>query len=396
MEEMFKYEELHSFFSESSTPAYIYFTEKIRNNISIIKKTKLDDIDLAYAMKANPKSKIIRAITELNSYIMCSSASEIKEALCCGVKADNIVFISPGKTYDDLYVAAKNSIYMIILDSEIELIQIGNIANQLNRQINIGFRINNSKKVKAKEIYTAPHFGMGISEILSAIRYINNSSNLVLKGFHCCWGTQISDENVIINSFKEYIQMVTEIMNNIDSTQVTEQSLLFSLGIGVDYYNHGINLSVQNILEKINSLWKEFEVGTNKGIKKKCILIAGRFLVANAGYYIAQIIECKEVYGKAFLITNGGTHQISPTFMLGKFLRKTLPVYVVGRTKSKPKMVTITGNLLTPTDLLAENIVVEHYLPGDYLVIPNVGAYGKTFSVLDFLSHDYPNEIVVG
>ena len=54
----------------------------------------------------------------------------------------------------------------------------------------------------------------------------------------------------------------------------------------------------------------------------------------------------------------------------------------------------VVGPLCTPLDLLARDVSLPP-LPRDSLVaIPNVGAYGLTASLVAFLSHPAPAEVV--
>ena len=56
--------------------------------------------------------------------------------------------------------------------------------------------------------------------------------------------------------------------------------------------------------------------------------------------------------------------------------------------------VEIVGPLCTPLDYLARAVKLPRLAPDDILAIHNVGAYGLTGSLIAFLSHDTPVEIV--
>jgi diaminopimelate decarboxylase len=51
--------------------------------------------------------------------------------------------------------------------------------------------------------------------------------------------------------------------------------------------------------------------------------------------------------------------------------------------------------LCTPLDSWARGIPLEDVEPGDVVAVPNVGAYGLTGSLIGFLSHEAPVEIVL-
>lgn len=59
-------------------------------------------------------------------------------------------------------------------------------------------------------------------------------------------------------------------------------------------------------------------------------------------------------------------------------------------------VVDIVGPLCTSTDFLAQDIIFPVELNiGDYIIIENAGAYGYMAASKDFLSHFYPEEILL-
>jgi diaminopimelate decarboxylase len=55
----------------------------------------------------------------------------------------------------------------------------------------------------------------------------------------------------------------------------------------------------------------------------------------------------------------------------------------------------VAGPLCTPLDSWARNALLPDVRPGDLLAVPNVGAYGLYASLIAFLGHPAPVEIVV-
>ena len=56
--------------------------------------------------------------------------------------------------------------------------------------------------------------------------------------------------------------------------------------------------------------------------------------------------------------------------------------------------VTIVGNLCTPIDQYYEDYEIESPEIGDWLWFENAGAYGYSMSMLHFISHDLPLELI--
>lgn len=65
------------------------------------------------------------------------------------------------------------------------------------------------------------------------------------------------------------------------------------------------------------------------------------------------------------------------------------------KSHDKLEKVTIVGNLCTPIDQYYEDYIIDNPKIGDWLWFENAGAYGYSMSMLNFISHEKPLEIVV-
>jgi diaminopimelate decarboxylase len=57
--------------------------------------------------------------------------------------------------------------------------------------------------------------------------------------------------------------------------------------------------------------------------------------------------------------------------------------------------VNVVGRLCSSMDRVATGVHLPHTEPGEYLVLPNSGAYGPSFSAPDFLSHPPAVEMLI-
>ena len=55
----------------------------------------------------------------------------------------------------------------------------------------------------------------------------------------------------------------------------------------------------------------------------------------------------------------------------------------------------VAGPLCTPLDSWSRSAPLPRVTPGDLLAVPNVGAYGLSASLIAFLGHPAPAEVVV-
>jgi 2-[(L-alanin-3-ylcarbamoyl)methyl]-2-hydroxybutanedioate decarboxylase len=124
---------------------------------------------------------------------------------------------------------------------------------------------------------------------------------------------------------------------------------------------------------------------------------SGRFLVASAGAYLAEVLDLKVNHGRCFAVVRGGTHHCRLPASWGH----SHPFRVVpnggGRSRSEISdcLVTVVGQLCTPKDVLARDVPVRRLRIGDVLVFHHAGAYGWSISHHDFLSHPHPDVLLL-
>ena len=129
----------------------------------------------------------------------------------------------------------------------------------------------------------------------------------------------------------------------------------------------------------------------------RIVIELGRYLVGEAGVYVARVVDRKVSRGEVFLVTDGGLHHhLSASGNFGQVIRKNYPVEVGNRVGTQRREVaSVVGPLCTPLDLLADRVELPVAGPGDFIVVFQSGAYGFTASPHHFLSHPPPIEVLV-
>ena len=131
--------------------------------------------------------------------------------------------------------------------------------------------------------------------------------------------------------------------------------------------------------------------------KRTSVIELGRYLVGEAGIYVARVVDRKISRGQTFLVVDGGlNHHLSASGNFGQVIRKNYPVAIGNRmASSERESATVVGPLCTPLDLLADRMELAIAQPGDLVVIFQSGAYGASASPHGFLGHPAPIEVLV-
>jgi diaminopimelate decarboxylase len=123
----------------------------------------------------------------------------------------------------------------------------------------------------------------------------------------------------------------------------------------------------------------------------------GRYLVADGGVYVTEVVDVKETRGKTFVVTDGGmNHHLTATGNMGQVFRKAYPLLNLTRMAGVPEEgVAVAGPCCTPLDTFGNNIPLAAPEAGDLIGVFYSGAYGYSASNLGFLSHPAPAEVLL-
>ena len=124
----------------------------------------------------------------------------------------------------------------------------------------------------------------------------------------------------------------------------------------------------------------------------------GRYLVGEAGVYVARVVDRKVSRGQVFLVTDGGLHHhLAASGNFGQVIRKNYPVAIGNRMGAGAPLETasVVGPLCTPLDVLGERMELPQAEVGDLVVVFQSGAYGRSASPQGFLSHPEVPEVLV-
>lgn len=372
------------------TPLYVYDASKIIYQYQQLKKSLPQEFGIFYSMKANPLLGLCQLFKKLGSKIEVASSGELNTALAAGFTPEDIIFTSPGKTFDELKFAVETGIYSINVESVEEVKTINELAAKRGRIVNISVRINPDFDIAGSGIKMTgvpTQFGIDQVNAQAALKYIRTLSNINVLGIHIYTGTQALNAHSIVQSMEQIIKLSLELSEKCDFEL---QFLNLGGGFGIPYFKDDISLDIDTFREQFSLIWQEYK---EKLSGTKVFVESGRFLLAEAGTYLTKILYKKECKGKKYLVCDGGSNQHASSAFLGRYIRNNFPMHVLNKTGNE-EQINVVGPLCTPTDLIGQNVVLPEAVPGDILAIDKSGAYGSTQSPVLFLSHPLAAEVL--
>jgi len=365
---------------EYGSPCYIYSYEIITNNFLKYKKETRNQDLICYAVKANSNINILKLLAGLGSGFDVVSGNELKRCLIAGVDKNKIVFSGVGKSYEELEYAINSEILSINIESVGEFKRISKIANKLNKTVNCALRVNPNISIGShKYIETGSKTskfgldGQSIDEILK-LSYEDNLIKICTVACHI--GSQISDENLIIES----LECIKSIAAKLEDKGHQIEFLDIGGGLGIRYRDEN-EVNPKALLDKVKNVLKNTDY--------KIILEPGRSIIGASGILVTKVEYIKDAGEKRFAIIDVG---------MNDFIRPSLyeawhEVREVENKDINSHTYDLAGPVCETGDVLAENRELK-VLPGDYLAFMDVGAYGSVMSS-NYNSRLKPIELLV-
>lgn len=377
---------------------YLYDTSVMAEKIKYLKNTLIESVQIFYAMKANPHEKFLKTALDNGAEgIEIASLGEGKKALQAGFKPEQIIFTGPGKSPEELEWSVDNKIRTVHIESLTEAHRLNAICNKKGVTQNILVRVNPNFDIHgAQAKFSGDSSKLGIDEDIFRVvlKDILALPHLNFLGLHVYAASGVLKVEDLLENCRRVFNLAREIESNHDG--LTCQIIDFGGGFGIDYLETGANFSVETYAKELEKLIQQY--GFND---RKFVLELGRYLTADSGWYVTEILDIKESLGKKQVICDGGAHHFRRPVALGinhplVILPMDRDLIFENQESVSDEMVFIGGPLCNTADKLApKDIYIEKANIGDMAVFGLAGGYGMTMSHLDFLSHAHPEEILI-
>ena len=375
-----------------TTPFFAYDRRLMAERVALLRSHLPERFSLHYAIKANPMPAIIHHFAGLLDGFDVASASEMQSALDTGIAPADVSFAGPGKRPSELAQAVAAGI-TIHIESTTEMATLASIADAQGLRPRVAIRVNPDFEVKSSGMKMgggAQQFGVDaerVPQMLSDLAALP----LEFVGFHIFAGSQNLRAEILTDALDKTIALAARLA---DHAPTPVRHLNIGGGFGIPYFPKDTPLDIAAVGRHLEALLPTIDKAMPEA---QPIVELGRYLVGEAGIYVARVLDRKESRGQTFLITDGGLHHhLAASGNFGQVLRRNFPAAIGNRiTEPAVDTVSIVGNLCTPLDLLADKVTLPRAEIGDLIVIFQSGAYGRSASPAAFLSQPGAAEILV-
>ena len=374
---------------EYGTPAYVYDLGRVRAAAACLRSALPPEVRVRYSVKANPAGEVCRAIAEAGLGAEVSSAGELRTAIEAGFAAERILVSGPYKEPELLARLAGMPAALISVDSVSELAQLA--AAPSGRRHPVLLRLRPDYPVPGQmPAGPAPRFGIPLAELPAAAPLLRQ---LRCAGFHVHGGSQILDPAQAARQLHDASALAVRAAGLLG---LTPAMLNLGGGFGVPCSPGDGGLDLGPAASTLMSMISGFP-----GVA--VTLELGRYLVAEAGWYLTAVVHRQSHGDGPAVVVDGGVHHRPDLCGLGLACHGAGPALlgshrpgqaaVDGRARGLRVATAVLGCLCLPSDVLAYAAELPELHAGDILAFPSAGAYGLTAAPAAFLGHRLPAEI---
>ena len=321
---------LTSIVAQHETPLFIYDGRLLHRQWNLLRSALPNEFAICYSVKANPNPALIKWFLAKGCGLEIASGGEFHLALAAGCPPERILFAGPGNSSDELELVLANGIGEIHVESLREVERISAISQRLGSVLAPLFVSIPSAEAQGGAMRMggkpAP-FGID-EENLTCHRTDGFRSSLEFRGIHLFTGTQILDHEVLIRQYRKGIEIALSVARMVERPLRTVD---FGGGLGIPYFPGEQELNMESLRHELDTLMHEVEeeplfCGT------RFMLEPGRYLVGEAGIYVARVNDIKLSRGKKFLIVDGGmNHHLAASGNLGQVIKRNFPIAILNK-----------------------------------------------------------------
>jgi diaminopimelate decarboxylase len=375
---------------------YAYDLDMLTDHVGAVVAALPDRCRMFYAMKANSARPLLRALAPLVAGFEVASGGELTKARAAGEHIQ-VLFGGPVKTEREIAQALEQRVLRLHVESVLELHRISEVATRAGRSADVLLRVNLAGPFPPATLAMAgrpTQFGIDESVLAEAVRTALALPGVRLAGFHL----HSLSNNLSATAHLELLDLYRRKVSGWEEAFGLRCEVVdVGGGIGIDYADLGNRFDWEDFARELDRLVERTFPAHWREIDFEC----GRFLVAACASYVVEVVDVKRNHGVNYLLVRGGTHHFRlPASWQHSHPFTVLPVDRWRSRAPRPELrdepVTVVGELCSPKDVLARDVVVARVRPGDVLVFHHAGAYGWEISHHDFLSHRHPEHVFLG
>jgi len=342
------------------SPLYVYDTNKIALQYNRLTNAFCDvkNLKLNYAVKALSNINILKFFKNLGAGLDTVSHQEVQLGLTTGIDPKKIIFTPNGVSLQEIEEVAKLGV-QINIDNLSILEQFG----QKHPNIPVCIRINPHIMAGGNSKISVGHidskFGISIHQVPHIKRVVENTG-MNINGIHMHTGSDILD----IDTFLRATEILFDVAKQFDNIE----NIDFGSGFKVPYKEGDISTDIEQLGIQLSARFNQFCEEYGKEIT--LMFEPGKFLVSEAGVFLAKVNVVKQTTSTVFAHIDSGFNHLVRPMMYNSYHHITN----ISNTTGKDRYYSVVG-YICETDTFGSNRRISEISEEDILCFHNAGAY---------------------
>ncbi|WP_308131664.1 diaminopimelate decarboxylase [uncultured Flavobacterium sp.] len=345
---------------EFGSPLYVYDAAKIQSQYTRLTDafSKVGSLRINYAVKALSNISILKLLKEMGSGLDTVSIQEVQLGLHAGFSPDKIIYTPNGVSFEEIEEAAHLGV-QINIDNLSVLEHFGAKYPSIPVCIRINPHVMAGGNANISVGHIDSKFGISVHQMPHLLRIVENTG-MNINGIHMHTGSDILDIEVFLYAAEILFDTAKHFSNL--------EFLDFGSGFKVPYKKDDIETNIEELGKKLSKRFNAFckEYGRDLTLAFE----PGKFLVSEAGFFLAKVNVVKQTTSTVFAgIDSGFNHLIRPMFYGSQH-----HIENISNPKGKERFYSVVG-YICETDTFANNRRIAEIKEGDVLCFRNAGAY---------------------
>lgn len=361
------------------SPLYIYESARMIGQYQRITTAfSSTRVKIYYACKALTNLNVLKLFRELGSGLDAVSVQEVTLGLRAGFAPQDILYTPNCVSIEEIEEAVDLGVRINIDNLSI----LEEFGHKYGKKVPVCIRINPHVLAGGHHKISTGHidskFGISIHQ-LPHVHRIVEANEMKVEGVHMHTGSDILDVKVFLQA--------TEVMFETAMQFKDLDYLDFGSGFKVPYRPDDVETDVEQLGEHLSTRFNLF--CKEYGKELTLVFEPGKFLVSQAGYFVARVNVIKQTTSTVFAgLDTGLNHFIRPMFYDAYH-----EIINVSKPGGKTRIYTVVG-YICETDTFGWNRKISEASEGDYLLFKNAGAYCYAMSS-NYNSRFRPAEVLI-
>lgn len=361
------------------SPLYVYDANTIDRQYQRLTDAfkGVKNLKLNYAVKALSNINILHYFKNLGAGLDTVSIQEVQLSLATGINPKDIIYTPNGVSLQEIEEVAAMGVQI-----NIDNLSILELFGQKHPEIPVCIRINPHIMAGGNSKISVGHidskFGISIHQVPHIKRVVENTG-MTINGIHMHTGSDILD----IDTFLRATEILFDVAKQFDNIDFID----FGSGFKVPYKEGDISTDVEQLGIQLSERFNQFCEAYGKELT--LMFEPGKFLVSEAGVFLAKVNVVKQTTSTVFAHVDSGFNHLVRPMMYDSYHH----ISNISNPEGRERYYSVVG-YICETDTFGSNRRISEIADDHILCFHNAGAY--CFSMASNYNSRYlPAEVFV-